>query len=62
MLNNVRDGDIILLHDIHYSTAVATETLIPELIRRGYQLLTVDELAYYKGYNMSAGTVYNSMR
>lgn len=62
VLNNVRDGDIILLHDIHYSTAVATETLIPELMKRGYQLLTVDELAYYKGYNMSAGTVYNSMR
>lgn len=62
VLNNVRDGDIILLHDIHYTTAVASESLIPELIKRGYQLLTIGELAQYRGYNLTAGNVYNSMR
>jgi len=62
VLNYVQDGDIVLLHDIHYSTAVATETLIPSLINRGYQLVTIDELAQYKGYKMTAGTVYNNLR
>ncbi len=49
VLNNVRSGDIVLMHDIHYSTIVAAEQIIPELKRRGYQLVTVSQLANYKG-------------
>ena len=48
-LAGARDGAIILMHDIHYSTVVAAETIIPTLIARGYQLVTVSELARYKG-------------
>jgi len=44
IMNNVTDGSIILLHDIHASTATAMEMVIPELIRRGYTLVTVSEL------------------
>ena len=43
------DGHIILLHSIYATTADATEVLIPELIDKGYQLVTVSELAFYKG-------------
>ena len=42
------DGDIILLHSIHNSTADATEMLIPWLKEKGYQLVTISELVKYK--------------
>lgn len=38
VLSNVKDGDIILMHDLYDATAEASETIIPELINRGYQL------------------------
>lgn len=62
VVNSVHDGDIVLMHDIHGTTAAASERIIPELTRRGYQLVTVEELAYYKGKNLSAHNVYNSCR
>lgn len=59
VLNHVRSGDIVLMHDIHYSSVVAAETIIPELIRRGYQLVTVSELAQYKSnITLQAGKTY----
>lgn len=61
VLNNVRDGDIILMHDIHASTVDAAVYLIPELVSRGYQLVTVSELAEYRG-GLTAGTNYYSIR
>ena len=60
--SSVHDGDIVLMHDIHGTTAAASERIIPELTRRGYQLVTVEELAYYKGKKLSAHNVYNSCR
>ncbi len=61
VLSNVRDGDIILMHDIHPSTVDAAVYLIPELVSRGYQLVTVSELAEYRG-GMTAGSAYYSFR
>ena len=61
VLGSVRDGDIILMHDIHPSTVDAALYLIPELQRRGYQLVTVSELAEYRG-GAAAGTVHSSFR
>ena len=43
------DGHIILMHSIYETTADAVEVLVPELINNGYQLVTVSELAFYKG-------------
>jgi peptidoglycan/xylan/chitin deacetylase (PgdA/CDA1 family) len=34
------------------------EKIIPELISRGYQLVTVSELMYYSGITLEAGKVY----
>ena len=61
-IRNVKnfDGKIILLHSIYESTAEATEVLIPELIENGYQLVTVSELAYYKGKSLEIGKIYTS--
>ena len=53
------DGDVILLHSIHDSTADATELLIPWLKEKGYQLVTVSELIKYKtGKDPVPGKVY----
>lgn len=49
VLNNVQDGDIVLMHDIHQNTVKAAETIIPALRSRGYQLVTVSQLAQYRG-------------
>lgn len=52
------DGKIIIFHAIYDSTYETMEILIPELINEGYQLVTVSELAQYKGYNFEKGKVY----
>lgn len=44
-----KDGDIVLMHDLYKATATASQTIIPELTRRGYQLVTVSELAECRG-------------
>ncbi|MCI9576262.1 MAG: polysaccharide deacetylase family protein [Clostridiales bacterium] len=59
VLSQVKDGDIILMHDLQPSTADACETLIPELKKRGYQLVTVSELLASKGITPVAGKVYS---
>lgn len=61
VLEQVKDGDIILMHDLYDATAEASETIIPELIRRGYQLVTVSELASYRG-GMLPGRTYSKFR
>ena len=62
VLNNVKDGDIILMHDIHKPTKEAALELIPKLKKKGYQIVTVSELAQYRGYKLKNGTVYSSLR
>ncbi len=46
---NVKDGDIILMHDLYGATGDASVAIIDELVRRGYQLVTVSELSAYRG-------------
>ena len=53
----VKNGDIILSHDIYMSTVDAYERIIPELIRQGYQLVTVSELLAGRG--IEVGNTYN---
>ena len=60
VLTNVKDGDIILLHDIHDTTLQASMELIPLLVERGYQLVTVSELAKARGVTLNNGQVYYS--
>jgi len=60
VLDNVRDGDIILMHEIYKTSAEAAEIIIPELIKRGYQLVTVSELMEARGVELQSGKVYFS--
>jgi peptidoglycan/xylan/chitin deacetylase (PgdA/CDA1 family) len=57
---NVKDDQIILLHDIHEQTAKSMDELLPWLISKGYQPVTVSELFYYKGITIEPGNTYNS--
>ena len=59
---NVKDGDIILMHDIYGPTRDAACELIYWLKQEGYQMVTVSELAYYRGYSLKSGSVYYSFR
>lgn len=43
-LNNAHAGGIILLHDIHQTTVDAMRCVIPQLIQRGFILVTVPQL------------------
>lgn len=61
VLGSVRDGDIILMHDLYETSADAAVVLIPELINRGYQLVTVSEMAALRG-GMQPGQVYHYFR
>lgn len=47
VLNNVDNGDIILMHDYVYNstqTVDALKIILPELIKRGYSFVTVSDL------------------
>lgn len=59
VLNNVQDGDVVLMHDLHGPTAEASKTIIPELVQRGYQLVTVSELADCRGAMKKGGVYYS---
>jgi peptidoglycan/xylan/chitin deacetylase (PgdA/CDA1 family) len=59
-MSQVKDGSIILLHDIHPTTVQAMERVIPSLIKQGFQLVTVSELLDYKYGGLEAGTVFGS--
>lgn len=48
VINHAGDGDIVLMHEIYTTTADGVEKIVPELIRRGYQLVTVSELVNAK--------------
>lgn len=59
IMENVSDGDIILCHDLHETTVDAMETVIPKLLEKGYQLVTVSELMRFSDEKVVAGGLYN---
>jgi peptidoglycan/xylan/chitin deacetylase (PgdA/CDA1 family) len=61
VMNHVKDGDIVLMHDIHKPTKEAALSIIPQLRKKGYQLVTVSELAKYRGYKLKKGSVYHNL-
>lgn len=60
VLENVKDGDIIRMHDAHETSVAAAEVLITELKNRGFELVTVSELARSKGIDLKAGEIYKN--
>ena len=58
VLEQVRDGDIILLHDMTTSSVEAALAIVDELLKQDYEFVTVSELARLRGIRPKPGTVY----
>ena len=54
----MRDGSVVLMHDLYIPTAAASETIIPWLVSKGYQLVTVSEMMDAKGIKITKGNLY----
>ncbi|MBR5508334.1 MAG: polysaccharide deacetylase family protein [Clostridia bacterium] len=59
ILSSVKDGDIILMHDLYKETADAVEIVVPKLIEAGFQLVTVSELAQFRNQTLTSGMKYH---
>jgi peptidoglycan-N-acetylglucosamine deacetylase len=62
VVGKVHDGDIILMHEIYSQSGDAALEIIPKLTQAGYQLVTVSELAKYRGGVASGGVYYRFHR
>lgn len=58
VLEQVRDGDIILLHDMSTASVDAALGIVDALLKQDYEFVTVSELARLRGQRPKAGTVY----
>lgn len=58
ILDNVKDGDVILCHDTYPETLEAMRIVLPELKARGYELVTVSELFSHFEGELKSTTFY----
>jgi peptidoglycan/xylan/chitin deacetylase (PgdA/CDA1 family) len=56
----VKDGDIVIMHESHRSTALGLGRLVDKLQAMGYELVTVQELFQRRGITPQAGKAYYS--
>ena len=61
VLNSVKDGDIILLHDVYYASVETALQVVDALLAKGYRLVTVEELFTIRGIKAEAGREYRSL-
>jgi len=59
VLDYVRDGDIILMHDLYSFTQDVADVVIDELHHQGWKLVTVSELFAAKGIVPQPGVAYH---
>lgn len=62
VLDNLSDGSIILMHDSYDTTIEATEKLLPILYSKGYQVVSVSELAKLKDVELEKNTAYRRFK
>ena len=58
VVEQVRDGDVILLHDMSDSSVDAALSIVDDLQARGFRFVTASQLAAGLGVTPKAGTVY----
>lgn len=59
VLGKVKDGDIILMHELYKSSGDAAVRMIPALSEQGYQFVTVSELIRFRGGVKNGGVYYS---
>ena len=57
IIDRVEPGSVILLHDIHATTAEAMKYVIPDLVAKGFELVTVSELIQYYYGTLEPGQI-----
>lgn len=62
IVNNAKDGDIILCHDIHQTTIPGALAAIDKLQAQGYEFVTINELYRRRGVSLVNGKSYYSCR
>jgi len=62
IIKEVQDKDIILLHDIHERTLAAIKLILPSLVEKGYQFVTVSELMEFSDIELEPGKTYKQGR
>lgn len=58
VLEQVKDGDIILLHDMSDSSVKAALDIVDALLKQDYEFVTVSELARLRGIKPKPGVTY----
>lgn len=58
IVNNVNDGDIVLVHDIHDETIEGVLMAIDELQKRDFAFVSIDELSKFKNINVELHKAY----
>ena len=62
VLQNIRDGDIVLLHDMSASSVQAALDIVDALQKKGVELVTVSRLAQLRGITPRPGKAYQAFR
>lgn len=62
IVEQARDGDIVLMHDLYPTTVQGALDAIDELQAQGYAFVTVNELAQIKGVTLEPGSVYSRIK
>lgn len=57
VLSTVKDGDIILMHDVYKETVEAVKIIIPALKDMGYEIVSVSNLINIKEYDITNNKV-----
>ena len=60
VLDKVRDGDIVLLHDMTVSSVQAALDIVDTLQEQDFRLVTVSELAKLRSARLKPGQMYSS--
>lgn len=58
VLNNIHDGDIVLLHDMTISSVQAALDIVDALQSQGFTLVTVSQMAQLRGTRLMPGKSY----
>ena len=61
VVSRVKDGDIILLHDIYHASVETALRVVDALLAEGYCFVTVEELFAIRGIEPEAGKEYRSL-
>lgn len=62
VLENVQDGDIVLMHDLYDTTERSAREVIETLAKDGWQMVTVSELFAAKGIPLEGHSYYRSAK